>query len=843
MDVAILNRLLGTNLDAGETAAVERAIASGAGSIAVGGDASGSSFTTNVQVGDNNYSIPLTPEVIAALRPALAAPLNNLPDLTASFVGRDGQVAALLQGLSGGGGSQAITALRGIGGIGKTELAVAVAHMLALHYPAAQLLIDLRGTSLEPMPSAAVMEMVIRRFEPTAALPEAEEQIAEIYRDRLRQHKSLLILDNARDAGQIRSLLPPAPSAAIVTARRLIELPELTSHELRHLQRPDAVSLLRDLIGQQAPDVEALNQLAEACVDHPLALTVAGRHLANRLGRTTSCADYTAQILANREVLRLGGEEDYDVMASLDLSLELLLQDDGPLAEQWRDLVVFPGDFDSPAANAVWDRAEETEGIAASGLDLERLWELGFLEPASLTGRFQFHDLMRDLAARGQTSSRFEAQHLRHARHYYQILAAANDMFGDPDNIAQGLMTFDLERPNIEAAHAWLLRHKDPSDEVRQLVKDYPDAGVYLLSLRLHMRDWIDWLMAAIEAAREIGDRRGEGNHLGNLGNAYLRLAEVDKAIEHFEQALVISREIGDRQGEGNGLGNLGIAHLRLGEVDNAIEHHEQALVISREISDRRGEGSDLGNLGIAYAHLGKMDKAIEHHEQALVISREIGDRRGEGNRLGNLGNAHLRLGEVDKAIAYHEQALVISREIGDRQGEGSDLGNLGNAHLRLGEVDKAIEHYEQALVISREIGDRQGEGNHLGNLGNAHLRLGEVDKAIEHYEQALVISREIGDRRGEGSDLGNLGNAHLRLGEVDKAIEHYGQALVISREFGDRRGEGNRLGNLGNAHLRLGEVDKAIEYLQTSEAIFTEIGSPTAEKVRETIERLKSEQ
>ena len=727
-------------------------VASGAGSIAVGGDVSGASFTTNVQVGDNNYGIPLTPEVIAALRPALAAPLNNLPDLTASFVGRDGQVAALLQGLSGGGGSQAITALRGIGGIGKTELAVAVAHMLALHYPAAQLLINLRGTSLEPMPPAAVMETVIRRFEPTAALPEAEEQIAEIYRDRLRQNKSLLILDNARDAGQIRSLLPPAPSAAIVTARRLIELPELTSHELRHLQRPDAVSLLRDLIGQQAPDDEALNQLAEACIDHPLALTVAGRHLANRLGRTTSCADYTAQILANREVLRLGGEEDYDVMASLDLSLELLLQDDEPLAEQWRDLVVFPGDFDSPAANAVWDRAEEAEGIAASGLDLERLWELGFLEPASLTGRFQFHDLMRDLAARGQTSSRFEAQHLRHARHYYRILAAANDMFGDPDNIAQGHMIFDLERPNIEAAHAWLLRHKDPSDEVRQLVKDYPDAGVYLLSLRLHMRDWIDWLMAATEAAREIGDRRGEGNHLGNLGTAHLRLGEVDKAIAYHEQALVISREIGDRRGEGNDLGNLGTAYLRLGEVDKAIAYHEQALVISREIGDRRGEGNDLGNLGTAHLRLAEVDKAIEHYEQALVIAREIGDRRGEGSDLGSLGNALLGLGEVDKAIEHYEQALVISREIGDRQGEGNRLGNLGNAYARLGEVDKAIAYHEQALVISREIGDRQGEGNHLGNLGNAYAALGKASKAIEYLQASEAIFTEIGSPTAENA-------------------------------------------------------------------------------------------
>ena len=81
-----------------------------------------------------------------------------------------------------------------------------------------------------------------------------------------------------------------------------------------------------------------------------------------------------------------------------------------------------------------------------------------------------------------------------------------------------------------------------------------------------------------------------------------------------------------------------------------AIEYYEQALVISREIGDRRGEGTALGNLGIAYADLGEVRRAIEYYEQALVISREIGDRRGEGEPLGNLGNAYAGLGEVRRA-------------------------------------------------------------------------------------------------------------------------------------------------------------------------------------------------
>jgi tetratricopeptide (TPR) repeat protein len=278
------------------------------------------------------------------------------------------------------------------------------------------------------------------------------------------------------------------------------------------------------------------------------------------------------------------------------------------------------------------------------------------------------------------------------------------------------------------------------------------------------------------------------GGILGNLGLAYSALGQMEKAIEHYEQALVIAREIGDRRGEGADLGNLGNAYRALGQVDKASEYYEQALVIFCDIGDRRGEGNGLGNLGLAYYQLGQVEKAIEYYEQALVIAREIGDRRGEGNGLGNIGLAYRDLGQVDKAIEYNKQALVIAREIGDRRNEGNWLGNIGSAYYQLGQVEKAIEHYEQALVIAREIGDRRGEGNGLGNIGLAYYQLGQVDKAIEHYEQALVIAREIGDYRGEGNWLGNIGSAYYQLGQVDKAIEYYKQALIIGKEIKDPR-------------------------------------------------------
>ena len=157
-------------------------------------------------------------------------------------------------------------------------------------------------------------------------------------------------------------------------------------------------------------------------------------------------------------------------------------------------------------------------------------------------------------------------------------------------------------------------------------------------------------------------------------------LGDVRRAIENYEQALVISREIGDRRGEGTDLGNLGNAYQSLGDVRRAIENYEQALVISREIGDRRGEGTDLGNLGIAYTDLGDVRRAIENYEQALVISREIGDRRGEGNSWATwacvCGPGRCAAGDRELRAGAGDQPR-------DRRPprRGEQLGNLGNAY------------------------------------------------------------------------------------------------------------------------------------------------------------------
>ncbi|MEL0591385.1 MAG: tetratricopeptide repeat protein, partial [Planktothrix rubescens PR222] len=151
---------------------------------------------------------------------------------------------------------------------------------------------------------------------------------------------------------------------------------------------------------------------------------------------------------------------------------------------------------------------------------------------------------------------------------------------------------------------------------------------------------------------------KAEADRVLEQGIQQFKISQFREALQSWEQALTIYREIGNRQGEANSLGNLGLAYYSLGQYQKAIDFHQQQLEMAREIGDRQGEANSLGNLGNAYYFLGQYQKAIDFHQQSLEISREIGDRLGEANSPGSLGAAYDSLGQYQKAIDFHQQQL-----------------------------------------------------------------------------------------------------------------------------------------------------------------------------------------
>jgi tetratricopeptide (TPR) repeat protein len=766
----------------------------------------------------------------------------------ADFVGRTEEITDLTAALTGGSGAT-ICGVRGMGGIGKTELALVVANQLAEQFTDGQLVVELFGAS-NPVSPEAALQAAIRAFEPQAKLPDDLPALKQWYAACLNGKRVLVLADDARDAAQVRPLHPPAGCALLVTSRQTFTLPGMRRFDLGTLAEEEAIKLLLDIaphIGEDAP------ALAELCGYLPLALRVSADLLAN--DDTRSVTRYLEQLQAERLKHLADPDNPDDPEASVEASLALSYAALPPAARQTlAQLGVFVGDFTLAAAAAVLAIPDTQSPIPDT---LGRLRRRSLLEYDAATERYDLHDLVRAFALarleewgmqNGElrmTAPPFSTLHsqfsietrLRHARYYEQVAMQAETAYREGKPL-DGLALFDRERRQIDAGWDWAMRsaerkaqRAEPDPAMDELLLDFANATAYIGDLRYDLRrERIPHLEAQRDAARRLGRKDHEGTALGNLGNAYNALGEYQRAIETFEQLLVMNREMGDRRNEGNTLGNLGIAYDNLGDYPRAIDYHEQYLAIAREIGDRRGAGNALGNLGSAYAALGDYPHAIAFHEQYLAIAREIGDRRGAGNALGNLGSAYKNLGEYQRAIAFHEQALVISREIGDRRGEGNTQGSLGIAYANLGEYRRAIDYHEQYLAIAREIGDRRGEGSALGSLGLAYADLGEYRRAIDYHEQYLAIAREIGNRRGEGSALGSLGLAYADLGEYRRAIELYEQQLVIVREIGDRRGEGSALGNLGIAYRNLGEYRRAIELYEQCRDIAREIGDRRGE-------------
>jgi tetratricopeptide (TPR) repeat protein len=618
-------------------------------------------------------------------------------------------------------------------GIGKTALANLAGYALLKGYPDAQLFIELGANSPSPLSPLQALTQCLRAFDPQAKLPDDEPSLRSLYLSALQGKRALVILDDARDDAHVAPLLPPPGCAAIITSRHALRTG--TPLPLDVLPRTESIKLLRSFTNRVNDCADAL---AVLCGDLPIALGIAGGYLKNHESKPVQ--EYVQALQSARRLQHLQNEEK-QLEVFFDYSYRTLIPSE---QAAFQSLAVMPADFDRPAALAVIGSDD------AGADDLDELVSLNLLQYDTQAARFRWHDLLRDFARSRAALQALDAAADRHSAHFVTALSQADDLYlAGNASIVRGLALYDQEAVHIQVGQAWAAAHASEKVAAQRCL-DYADAGVYVLSLRLHHRERIRWLEAQLAAARKLHRREYEGIALGNLGNAYARLGDARKAIDFYEQALVIAREIGDRRGEGAALGNLGLAYYSLGDARKAIEYHEQALVIDREIGDRRGEGADLGNLGLAYARLGDARKAIEYHEQALVIDREIGDRRGEGATLGNLGNAYAALGDARKAIDFYEQQLRITREIGDRQGEAVGLDNLGNAYVALCDTHQAIELCGQSLLILRQIGDRYNEAIASWDLGLAYKKQEDFARAIPLMKARVDYEREIGDPDAE---------------------------------------------------------------------------------------------
>jgi tetratricopeptide (TPR) repeat protein len=678
--------------------------------IVIGGDATIYGAVAGINTGTINTIIQVAQDVTSLYQ--LRAPLSD-------FVGRTREIEALLAALRAhADGSAALAAIYGADGLGKTELALRVAHALRDDYPDAQLFVNLRGPRLGASRGAADgLRDVIHAFDPSSPLPDDTDALAALYRAHLSGKRALVLLDDASDVATVRPFLPPAGCALLVTSHVRLSLGgQMMALDLATLPREESRALLLRLAPHHAGD-PALDGLLVSCGDLPLAVRVVGATLGNGDNAALAPADYQERLADMSRRLKALKNEDVDVYAILGVGDDVLQAAVPALAARWRMLGVCTEPFEAATAASIW--AEQDQDALEGALG--QLTRRSLLNYDMATGRYRIHTLLHDLARTRCAASDAATAHLRHAMHYLGLLRESYRLYqAGHEHLLKGLALFGASRPHIIAAQAWAAA--TPAPEAARLCVDYGCAATSLLYLRLRPQERIEWFDAALAAARSIGSAREELNVLVYLGDTYIYLGDPGRADQYYGQSLIIARELDDRQGESLALGGLGLAAFARGDERRAVSYYEQWLAITRELGDRRREGQALVNLGGVHQSLGDVRSAIKCYAQSLVILRELGDRRSEGIVMNNLGDVYVSLGDARRANESYEQSLAIMRELGDLYLEAAVCWSIGELLAGQGEYARAGELMRFLVDYEEEIDHADAE-QHAAILDQVQIR------------------------------------------------------------------------------------------------------------------------
>jgi tetratricopeptide (TPR) repeat protein len=758
---------------------------------------------------------------------------HRLPKDIADFTGRTDYIQEIEAVLQQG----KIVAVNGMGGMGKSVLAIHVGHRLTPQFPDAQLYVDLRGQSEFPLePEKALIEFLqALTGRDESQLPTDLDGLAGLYRSVLSKQKALIVLDNARDKLQIEQLLPGSASCGVmVTSRQpLGSLAGAQLLKLEAMSPEEGLDYLKQQLGLRRVDAEraAAQEMVELCGRLPLALAIAGGALKEE--ETWRLREYGARLRDEQRRLERLYLDELDLRASFNLSYARLAETEQQLFARAGCL---PGvDFGEEVAAVVMEWETETTQET-----LRRLVRVRVLK--GVEGRYQFHDLMR-LFAREQLGATEQETTLGRALDWYcenadvwndglnpvecrqlaQKLAAESE--DSPEQLEQALPRmaldwFEAEQGNWVAVMQQLqrLEHRDGAVVLAKKL-------VPFFSLRSHWEDWVTTHEIAIACAEKAGNWAGIAQTLNNLGNVYRKQGKWQEAISAYEQSLSTFRELGDVRSVAQTLGNLGNVYSDQGKWQEAISTYEQSLSTFRELGDVYGVALTLGNLGLVYSDQGKWQEAIAAYEQSLKIKRKLGDVHGVAQTLGNLGNVYRQQGNWQQAIASFEQSLQTFRELGDVHDVAQTLMNLGSVYLQQGRWQEAITAYEQCLQTFRELGDVHGVAQTLTNLGLVYANQGKWQEAIAFYEQSLQALRELGDVHSIAQTLGNLGGVYLQQGKWQKAITAFEQSLQTERQLGDTHGVAVNLMNLGSVYANQEKWQEAIAAYEQSLQISRELG------------------
>ncbi|WP_196279486.1 tetratricopeptide repeat protein [Catellatospora vulcania] len=648
-----------------------------------------------------------------------AAGPRHLPAPPSDFTGRGRELAEL------DGRSRGVVLITGSAGVGKSTLAVHWAHRVADRFPDGQLHANLRG--FDPGGEPADPSDVLRGFLEALGVPAPQQPFTleartGVFRELLAGRHVLVVLDNARDADQVRPLLPgTGGSLALVTTRRRLTALIVTEGAyplvLDVLPADEAQLLLSAKLGAAriAADPGAAGRIVARCAGLPLALAVVAARAALRPGLSMAELDHSLDT----------GPSTLAAFADTDPAVDLR----AVFTQSYADLDAAAARlFQLAGAHA---GEEFTLAAAASlcALTADQTWPLlAHLAQAHLVGepvphRYTMHDLLRAYAREVAGGGSGEALH-RLVDHYVQSAHLVNRLVTPQRSeiVADPLRDGTTVAPLADAdqARQWYARERDT---ILRLVATAAERGLLrecwhlawaVADLLLQQGHWQQQLTAqatALSAARQLGDVDAQARSQAILARTNARMGRYDAAAEHFHQALDVFVTTGDLTAQ---------AHTHLGlhwvfsqfpaGYQRTSAHARQALELFRRTGDTRGQARALNSLGWSHTLNGEYELTVQACEQARDLLAELGWAEGEAHAWDSLGLAHLHLSDPVRAVDCYRQAITLFRQAHQRGGEADTLQRLGDALLAQGDVVGAHESWNRALAIMDEFGDPKAD-------------------------------------------------------------------------------------------------------------------------------------
>ncbi|MGH3756277.1 AfsR/SARP family transcriptional regulator [Actinophytocola sp.] len=765
---------------------------------------------------------PASPTASAATHAEPSVVPRRLPASIDDFTGRQAQLDEIKRVLADDGDDEPdrrygmrIVAISGKGGVGKSTLALRAAHELREVYRDGHLYGDLESPDGDDRVRPVLARFLRALGIEGSAIPDDDEERADLYRSRMASKNVLVVLDGASSEAQMMPLLPAGPGCAVIVTSRvpLSGLPGAHLVDIDVFDVDRSLEMLTRIVGPRRVAAErgAGTELVNLCGGLPLAIRIAGARLASR-------PHWRLDMLVTRlrdSVHRLD-ELSYRglvLRSNIGLSYRTLPAVARRLFRRFA-LITTP-DFPAWTAAALLDM-DPFDAFEV----VESLVEAQLLDTVQYPGehlRYRFHDLIRVFAAErlhdeepeterrvvverllGAWLARAEHAHRKEYGGDYTILhGTAHRWSGAPeleeiDDMGDQIEWLESERRSLVSAV-----HLAADSGMSEACWDLALTAVTLFEVKGHFDEWRETAERALAATEESGNQRGRAAMLYSLGSMYLNQSRLADTERCYAQALEIFEAVGDEHGCALVLRSSAIIDRMRNRGAAMLAKFEASLEKMRAVGDLGGEAHLLQSMAKVWIDEGEADRAHEMLETAIEGFQRVGWLRGEAQALTRFAELHLLTNRTERAHQALNRVLLIVRDIGDRIGEAHALCRLGVVRQRTGRLDNAETTLRHALYLAQQVGQRMVAGMAHYSLGEVALARGQDAAGADHVEEA-----------------------HRLFVELDSTVWR-ARALILRSDIRRARGE---------HELATCDLDQAIDLLGT-------VGSAEANRLREELE------